>query len=96
MYNNIYKFGDSIQRIKNSAIGGEGWGGMGMIYSVIVAFTFPFGAVACSADFVDIVVYRACILGSASSINTYVVVCNSPKSKNSHIPILIHEINIGI
>ena len=29
MYNNISKFGDSIQRIKKFAIGGEGWGGDG-------------------------------------------------------------------
>ena len=47
MYNNICKFGDSIQRIKKPCKwGGGGVGGMGMICSVITAYTFSFGTVA--------------------------------------------------
>ena len=45
MYNNICKFGDSIQRIKNPAIGGGGMEGMDMICSVITAYTISFGTV---------------------------------------------------
>ena len=46
MYNNICKFGDSIQRIKKFCNWGGGVGGMGMIFSVIAAYTFLFGTLA--------------------------------------------------
>ena len=46
MYNNIRKFGDSIQRIKKLCKWGGGVEGMGMIFSVITTFAFLFGALA--------------------------------------------------